>query len=78
MEKKTFSEMCENDFRALGRSLQTSMTLGDILFLPSQIGQKTDDEIAEIVAKMNQTLLPVDYSPSQNRSLLMMACRFAF
>lgn len=73
-----FFEMQTTDFRLLGRSLEAHYTLDEIMSLGMKIGNMTDDEAAEIVAKMSPHLLPEDYEQSHNRSLIRMAAMRAF
>lgn len=70
---KNFDEMTSADFKLLGRSLNSVMSLGDIMMLPMMLPTKSDAEVQELVDKMNQNYLPQDYTPSMNRTLVRLA-----
>lgn len=62
-----------SNFKALGRSLEPEMSLGDIVMMGKNLGNMSDRACKEIIEKMNPKLLPSDYNPSQNRQIILMA-----
>jgi len=76
--KKKFEQFQKEDFHRLGRSLEISMSIGDIMFIPMKIKNMADAEIEGVVKKMNQEYLPSDIEESQYRGLVRMACMNAF
>lgn len=75
---KPFNEMKQDDFKSLGRSLQYSMSLGDIMLLSNKLANMSDEEVQGIIDKMEKKFLPSDCQPSHNRSLVKMSSMFVF
>ena len=77
-QRKKFDELNKQDFHAIGRSLESHMSMVEIMFLPNQLEDVTDERCAEIVGFMKKELLPSDLQQSQHRSLIRLACMNAF
>lgn len=75
---KKFTEMLQPDFKLLAHSLESHMSVVDIMLLGTTLGSMSDEEVQNIIDKMDKSLMPSDYSASQNRMIVRMCAMFVF